>query len=229
MHYLPFSSYSSLAALEIVKSFKEIKYRKHFPDVPTPATTNNHNCFGNATADMQSHARWNNIESEMSGFVMEYIKSGGLAKNLEEGSDRKDGVAKNLKNHSKGNVELAKILKGHSERKEHSGRSELAKNLRQNSRRNAQLVNDLEKHLRRNDKVTKIFDGSSGWLQPLFAQEVSIFDQQKISVEKSSLPGKIPSVVDTKKSDELLRKFESSSDKPKWQRDRKWNVQDPAS
>ncbi|KAF8514563.1 hypothetical protein BU17DRAFT_68334 [Hysterangium stoloniferum] len=137
-------------------------------------------------------------------------------RNLEGHSDGKDGVAKNLKHHSKRSVELAQILRRHSERSiklaqnlreysekntdfaknldEHSGRNEITKHLEQQSKRNAQLANDLEKHLGRNDKLTKIFDGSSGWLQQLFAQELSILDQQKIH------PGRIASVVDTKES-----------------------------
>ncbi|KAF8514566.1 hypothetical protein BU17DRAFT_68336 [Hysterangium stoloniferum] len=169
-------------------------------------------------------------------------KSGGPAKNLEEHSDRKDGVAKNLKGHSKRNVELAKILEVFRKKPqacpnfeeafredtnlakhlaEHSGRNELGKNLEQHLKRNAQLGNDLEKHLRRNDKVTKIFDGSSG------------HRRKKIELDGDSSQEKLP-VSSTlrrvlKRSDEILRKFESSLDKPKWQRDRKWNVQDPAS
>ncbi|KAF8510719.1 hypothetical protein BU17DRAFT_69922 [Hysterangium stoloniferum] len=175
-------------------------------------------------------ATWNTIQSEMSEFVIEYIKEPGPAKNLEEHSDRKDGYAKNLKHHSKRSAKLAQILRRHPERsiklaqtlrehsekntncaknlEEHSGRNELTKHIEQHSKRNAQLANDVEKRLG-NAKLTKNFDGSSGWLRRLFAQELSILDQQMISVEyiyeataegKSSLPGRIASVVDTKES-----------------------------
>ncbi|KAF8514561.1 hypothetical protein BU17DRAFT_94425 [Hysterangium stoloniferum] len=151
-------------------------------------------------------------------------------KNLEEHSDRKDGYAKNLKHHSKRSVKLAQILRRHPERsiklaqtvrehsekntncaknlEEHPGRNERTKHIEQYSKRNAQLANDLEKHLG-SAKLTKNVDGSSGWLQRLFAQGVSILHQQKISLEclyettaerKSSLPGRIASAVDTKES-----------------------------
>ncbi|KAF8525465.1 hypothetical protein BU17DRAFT_62618 [Hysterangium stoloniferum] len=199
------------------------------------------------------------IKEQRSGRCGLSEKSGGPAKDLEGHSDGKDGVAKNLKHHSKRSVELAQILRTHSERsiklaqnlreysekntdfaknlEEHSGRNEFTKHLEQQSKRNAQLANYLEKHLGRNDKLTKIFDGSSGWLQRLFAQELSILDQQKISVEKIELVGvssqeELP-VSSTlrrvlKRSHEMLTKSESSLDKPKRQRDRKSNVQDPA-
>ncbi|KAF8514576.1 hypothetical protein BU17DRAFT_68343 [Hysterangium stoloniferum] len=173
-----------------------------------------HNCANNINSIQRSG--WCRLAKDLKKYSE---KSGGPAKNLEEHSDRKDGYAKNLKHHSKRSVKLAQILRRHPERsiklaqtlrehsekntncaknlEEHSGRNELTKHIEQHSKRNAQLANDLEKHLG-NAKLTKNFDGSSVWLQRLFAQGVSILHQQKISLEcfyettaegKSSLVG----------------------------------------